>query len=296
MRVSPLGSPGALALPDHSGRPRRSGPPNSATTKCFSLSTLERWYYASQRGGLEGLKPGPRNDKGRAQELTPGQRLLLCDIRREYPAASATTVRRLSVDEGLVKFSMRAGGGSKTRLWWQAKRPGALWHGDVCVLARPFASRVRQRLKSFYHRACSDHPPPPSKGLTRGRGSTKFAAIAGAVAFSAMPSDGTKHTSGAPLKRPAIFSSPQKMHALRRLAHAGSPRWLGHRRERSSSCASDPHEVRQTALSLTRSPHVCACAPSMRQPVPSTFTAPSVMVLLSPSLVPTHLNPTSLVV
>jgi putative transposase len=57
-------------------------PPNSVTTRRFSVSTLERWYYGFQRRGLEGLKPGPRSDKGRAQELTPEQRLLLCDIRR----------------------------------------------------------------------------------------------------------------------------------------------------------------------------------------------------------------------
>ena len=127
-------------------------PPSSVTTKRFSLSTLERWYYAYQHHGLEGLKPGARSDKGRAQELTPQQRLLMCDIRREYPSASAslilrtlvadgrldkgvvsaTTVRRLFVDQGLDRLSMRSGGGGKTRLRWQAERPGALWHGDVC--------------------------------------------------------------------------------------------------------------------------------------------------------------------
>lgn len=127
-------------------------PPKSETTKRFSASTLERWYYAYVHKGLEGLKPGQRSDKGRAQELTPQQRQLLCDIRREYPSASAslilrtliadgrldknavsaTTVRRLFVDEGLDKLSMRTGSGGKIRLRWQAERPGALWHGDVC--------------------------------------------------------------------------------------------------------------------------------------------------------------------
>lgn len=127
-------------------------PPKSLTTKRFSVATLERWYYAYKSDGLTGLSPEPRSDKGRAQDLTPEQRKLLCDIRREHPnagvplilrtlvadgrlddkAVSATTLRRLFVAEGLDRLSLRAGDGGHTRLRWQAERPGALWHGDVC--------------------------------------------------------------------------------------------------------------------------------------------------------------------
>ncbi len=45
--------------------------------------------------------------------------------------ASATTLRRLFVDAGLDKLSLRDGVGAKTRLRWQADKPMALWHGDV---------------------------------------------------------------------------------------------------------------------------------------------------------------------
>jgi putative transposase len=128
-------------------------PPKSVTTKRYSVSTLERWYYAYKKQGLEGLRPEPRSDKGRGQELTPEQKKLLCDIRKEHThaavplilrtlvadgrldagAVSATTVRRLFVDEGLDRLSLRASdGGGHTRLRWQAERPGALWQGDVC--------------------------------------------------------------------------------------------------------------------------------------------------------------------
>jgi hypothetical protein len=41
-------------------------------------------------------------------------------------------VRRLFADEGLDRIPMRDGKGPKTRLRWEAERPGALWHGDVC--------------------------------------------------------------------------------------------------------------------------------------------------------------------
>jgi len=121
------------------------GPPRS-----YSVSTLERWYYDYQRGGLEALKPKGRR-RGFALELSPEQRDLVCAIRREHPSASAPliartliadgrlqeglvslpTLRRLFADCGLDRISLRE---SKTgsRMRWEAERPNALWHADVC--------------------------------------------------------------------------------------------------------------------------------------------------------------------
>ena len=125
----------------------RYRPPGSRVAKQFSLATLERWFYAYRRGGLEALRPAPRSDRGRARDLTPEQRQLLLDIRREHPTASvpliirtlvadgrlgkdavsATTVLRLYREAGLTR-GVRPDG--HTRLRWQADHPGALWHGD----------------------------------------------------------------------------------------------------------------------------------------------------------------------
>src|SRR5439155_5749023 len=69
---------------------QRFRPPKSNSTRNFSAATLERWYYAFRKRGLEGLRPAPRSDKGRAKELTPEQRKLLCDIRREHPSAAVS--------------------------------------------------------------------------------------------------------------------------------------------------------------------------------------------------------------
>jgi transposase InsO family protein len=127
-------------------------PPGATSTRRYSLPTLERWYYAYRGGGLAALRPAPRSDRGRARELLPEQRKLLCDIRREHPSASAplilrtlvadgrlaagaisaATVARLFREQGLDRTSYRKGDAGKTRLRWQAERPGALWHGDVC--------------------------------------------------------------------------------------------------------------------------------------------------------------------
>jgi putative transposase len=131
---------------------QRFRPPGAKTTRSFSVSTLERWYYAYRERGLDGLAPEQRSDAGRARALSEELRQLLLDIRREHPSASAglilrtlaadgrmdkdvvspSTVRRLFAEAGLDRISLRDGGGSKTRLRWEAERPMALWHGDVC--------------------------------------------------------------------------------------------------------------------------------------------------------------------
>lgn len=127
----------------------RYRPPGRRASKRYGVSTLERWYYAYRRGGLDALRPAPRSDRGRARDLTAAQRALLLDIRREHPMASVplivrtlvadgrlakdavspTTVQRLYREAGLTR-GVRPDG--HTRLRWQADHPGALWHGDVC--------------------------------------------------------------------------------------------------------------------------------------------------------------------
>jgi putative transposase len=133
---------------------QRFRPPRAKATKTYSLATLERWYYAYKSGGLEALRPSPRSDRGRCRELTEEQRKLLATIREEHPSASvpvilrtlaaegriakgaisASSVRRFYQEQGLDRVSQRSGNGprSKVRLRWQAERPGALWHADVC--------------------------------------------------------------------------------------------------------------------------------------------------------------------
>ena len=130
---------------------QRVRPPDSDTTRTYSVPTLERWLYAFKKGGLEALVPQARGDRGRGRDLDATLRELLCDIRREHPGVSVTlilrtlradgrvgddvsecTVRRMFAEKGLVRTASADGDGLRTRLRWQAERPGALWHGDVC--------------------------------------------------------------------------------------------------------------------------------------------------------------------
>ena len=126
--------------------------PGATCTSSFSVTTLERWYYQYKLGGLDALRPKRRCDTGRCRKLLPEQRQLLLDIRREHPSAtvplilrtlildgrvddgaiSASAVQRLYRQEGLDRIPMREPASPMTRLRWEADRPGALWHGDVC--------------------------------------------------------------------------------------------------------------------------------------------------------------------
>ena len=62
----------------------RFRPPGIETTRCFSVTTLERWFYAYRAGGLAALRHAPRSDRGHAQELSAEQRQLILDIRKEH--------------------------------------------------------------------------------------------------------------------------------------------------------------------------------------------------------------------
>lgn len=136
--------------------------PDSDSTRCFSVATFERWLYACKAGGIDALCPKPRTDKGRGRSFDDETRELLCDIRREHPSASVRlilqtlieegrldadaqrhqpVVRKLFAERGLLRCSARvqdsqgASAAGKTRLRWEAERPGALFHGDVCHFA-----------------------------------------------------------------------------------------------------------------------------------------------------------------
>jgi putative transposase len=220
---------------------QRFVPPRAKKSRTYSAATLERWYYAYKKRKLEGLKPRRRKDRGRARKLKPEAKKLLCDVRREHPSASAplilrtleiqgqlpkaalsaTTLRRLYVDEGLDRVGLRDGGSTKTRLRWQAERPMALWQGDVCYgpaltingRAKPLrihgllddASRYVVALEAHHHerevdmlgvlvRALRRHGPPDAFFLDNGstyRGDTLATACAriGITLMHARPYD-----------------------------------------------------------------------------------------------------------
>lgn len=138
------------ALEDKSRQ--RFRPPGSAVTRQYSVPTLQRWYYALRRGGVDALRPRPRSDRGAARALGEDMRAFLLEVRAAYPSMSAAqildtlerqgriargsisanTVRRLFRRHGVARVSKRHTAPGKQRLRWEAPRPGAVWHADVC--------------------------------------------------------------------------------------------------------------------------------------------------------------------
>jgi transposase InsO family protein len=128
-------------------------PPQSDRTRTYGVSTLQRWYYAYKKGGLDALRPKRRADRGHGRELSSELKELLLDIRREHRNVPATVIRDTLIAEGrldpqsasisTVQRLYREHGLSRLprgvapedgahRLRWEAPHPGALWHGDVC--------------------------------------------------------------------------------------------------------------------------------------------------------------------
>lgn len=141
----------ATALRALSTQPFRA--PGAERTRCYGASTLERWYYAWQRDGLDGLRPRRRSDQGHGRRLSDAQRELLLAIRRDHPqvattvilrtliadgrlaadALSDTTARRLFAEHGLDRKTLRRRdlGHPTERRRWQAARAHQVWHADV---------------------------------------------------------------------------------------------------------------------------------------------------------------------
>jgi transposase len=128
-------------------------PPGSDRTRTYGVSTLQRWYYAYKKGGLDALRPKQRADRGHGRELSPELKELLLDIRREHRSVPATVIRDTLIAQGqmqpetasesTIQRLYREHGLSRLprgvapedgahRLRWEAPHPGALWHGDVC--------------------------------------------------------------------------------------------------------------------------------------------------------------------
>jgi len=118
--------------------------------------TIEGWYYAYKRGGLEALMPGVRKDAGTSRGIRPEVAELLVRAKREKPRRSirrlikmlvrAKVVRhgelsRSSVHRLLARHGISARPGreglTKERRAWIAEHAGDLWVGDALHLRTP---------------------------------------------------------------------------------------------------------------------------------------------------------------
>jgi transposase InsO family protein len=115
----------------------------------LSEKTIEGWYYAWKRGGIEALTPKPRLDCGKSKISEPLQEAI-CTAKKENPGRSLRTIRRLVGASGLpgaTKLSrssihrlLQSQGLSNLpgsaaqpveRRSFVAAHAGDIWYGDV---------------------------------------------------------------------------------------------------------------------------------------------------------------------
>lgn len=125
--------------------------------------TIEAWYYAWRRGGIEALTPMPRSDRGRSK-LPAAVQAALLDARRENPRRSIDQLILLTEHSGLAARGMlprssvhrllqrhglsRPSGAAtlpEEHRSYAAQYAGDIWYGDVmhgpCV---PVKGRLRK--------------------------------------------------------------------------------------------------------------------------------------------------------
>lgn len=115
----------------------------------ISEKTIEGWYYAWKRGGIDALTPKPRSDRG-SSKMTQALQEAICAAKKENPGRSLRSIRQLVAASGLPGAT-RLSRSSIHRLLQQrgisnlpgsqaqpvehrsfvAAHAGDIWYGDV---------------------------------------------------------------------------------------------------------------------------------------------------------------------
>jgi len=115
----------------------------------ISEKTIEAWYYAWRRGGIDALTPRPRADRGQSKLPAEIQAAILA-AKRENPRRSINQIRRLLEQRGTVAkdalprssvhrllkhhgLSRSPGSASEPQEHraYEAEYAGDIWYGDV---------------------------------------------------------------------------------------------------------------------------------------------------------------------
>ncbi len=131
--------------------------------RCLGEKTIEAWFYAWRRGGIEALTPRPRSDRGRSR-LELGVQEAILAAKRENPrrsidqlialveyggqaprgAVPRSSVHRLLQRHGLSR-PLGAAGEPEEHRRYEARYAGDLWYGDVMHGPRvPVQGRMRK--------------------------------------------------------------------------------------------------------------------------------------------------------
>jgi transposase InsO family protein len=121
--------------------------PDSNRTR-LGEKTIEAWYYAWKRGGIDGLVPQSRTDRG-LSKLSPDIQQSILDSKRNNPRRSIRQIQQLLEQSGVAKsvlsrssihrllhihnLSRMTGSASllEEKRSFNAEFAGSIWYGDV---------------------------------------------------------------------------------------------------------------------------------------------------------------------
>ncbi|PTX17552.1 Transposase InsO and inactivated derivatives [Halanaerobium congolense] len=130
----------------------------------YSPKTISMWVRAYRKGGFEGLKPKPRNDRGKSRVLTPELKEVILEAREEHPdrsvsllydqlitekkmlpsQASYSTVYRFLKKKNLLVNSPRK---EENRRRFAYDQVNMLWQGDE--MYGPYLNLDGKKVKTF---------------------------------------------------------------------------------------------------------------------------------------------------
>ena len=115
----------------------------------YKAGTLEKWISDYKFGGMEGLMPRSRSDKGISKSLTDEAIAEIYKLKERFPKLNAVQIRARLVQDGLIsdsvseraiqRFLKRSGlrnpaasGALKDRKAFEEAYFGAMWQADTC--------------------------------------------------------------------------------------------------------------------------------------------------------------------
>lgn len=72
------------------------------TTRTFGWSTFKTWLAAYRARGIDGLRPKPRNDRGRTRKIDSYLTEIIKEMKHAYPFLSSSGIYRMLISEGFV--------------------------------------------------------------------------------------------------------------------------------------------------------------------------------------------------
>lgn len=135
------------------------------TTFHYKAGTLERWVTNYRSGGMEGLVPSVRSDKGIARSLSDEAIAEIYKIKEKFPRLNAVQIRVRLIQDGLIpatvseravqRFLKRSGlrnpvasGALKDRKAFEEAYFGAMWQADTCYF--PYVPDENGKMQRTY--------------------------------------------------------------------------------------------------------------------------------------------------